>query len=180
MSIDIYDKADIIKKEDVYYFFVKSGSKNCTNCPFQTIVDDNWNYKFVKRETRESDWKLIATGGKDEIITDAIANTEWNAPTSWYYGQVRFGNKKNIALYFAKSKNKIKDYYSLTESQQKNIDNKINYYMNEQQGKYTIDLKNIKENEKMKTEIIYCGNNFSMHNDYITFNGKNYWNLDNL
>lgn len=180
MSIDIYDKADLIKKDNTYYYFVKSGSKNCFTCPFQGILGNDWNYKMARRQTRESNWKLIATGGSEEVVNDKIAETHWNAPTSCYYGQVRFGNKKNIALYFVKNKGKAKDYSLLTEYQKENIDEMLDEYLNKLAGKYTIDLKDIKDNEKTKTEEIYCGEVFKLSDNSISYNGKDYWNLNNL
>lgn len=181
MAIEIYDKAKIIKKDDVYYYFLKNGSKNSFTCPFQTIVDNNFNNKFIIRQTRDSNWHLIAIGRKNEVESDKIAETKWNAPTSWYYGEIRFGNKKNIALYFAKMKNKIIDYYLLSEIQKENINKEIEYYINELKGKYTIDLGNIQEKDKMLPIQTYCGNNpVLLEDNFITYNGKKYWDLDNL
>ena len=103
------------------------------------------------------------------------------SPTSWYYGEIRFGNKKNIALYFAKMKNKIIDYYLLSEIQKENINKEIEYYINELKGKYTIDLENIQKKDKMLPIQTYCGNNpVLLEDNFITYNGKKYWDLDNL
>jgi hypothetical protein len=181
MAIDIYDKADIVKKDDKYYYFVKNGSKNCFTCPFQTIIDNDWNNRFIRSQSRESNWHLVAIGDENAVKNDKIAETEWNAPTSWYYGQIRFGNKKNIALYFVKRKNKITDYNLLNETQKANIDNEINVYVNEYKMKYTIDLNNINPDKKAKTEITYCSNEpVLLNNNKLQYAGIDFWDLDNL
>lgn len=181
MAIEIYDKASIVKKDNLYYYFLKNGSKNSFTCPLQSIVDNNFNNKFIKRQKRDSYWHLIAVGDKNSVNEDKIADTEWNAPTSYYYGQVRFGNKKNIALYFAKSKNKILDYDLLSDIQKDNIDKILKYYIDELKRKYTIDLLNIKDNNKMLPLHTYCSNEaILLDNNYIVYNGKKYWDLDNL
>ena len=51
MAIEIYDKAKIIKKDNKYYYFLKNGSSNSFTCPFQTIVDEDFNNKFIRRQT---------------------------------------------------------------------------------------------------------------------------------
>lgn len=179
MAIEIYDKAKIIKKDNTYYYFLKNGSKNCFTCPFQTIVDNNFNNKFIRRQTRESNWHVIAISNYDDFKSNKIADTNWNAPTSWYYGQIRFGNKKNIALFF--SKTKPINYDILSINQQYNIDNYINYYINELMLKYTIDLGKIDDKNKMKPIQTYCNDEpILLDNNYIIFNGKKYWDLDNL
>lgn len=181
MAIEIYDKAKIIKKDNRYYYFLKNGSSNSFTCPFQTIVDNNFNNKFIIRQARDSDWHLIAIGNYEDVNEDKIADTLWNAPTSYYYGQVRFGNKKNIALYFVKSKNKIIDYDLLSNIQKYNIDKNILYYVEGLKGKYTIDLGNIQEKDKMLPIQTYCGNNpILLEDNFITYNGRKYWDLDNL
>lgn len=181
MAINIYDKASIVKKNNTYYYFLKTGSKNCFDSPYQTIVDNNFHNKFISRQSRESDWNIIAMGDENAVKNDAIATTKWNAPTSWYYGQVRFGNKKNIALYFVKIKNKIIDYNLLTEIQKRNIDNNIEYYINELKMKFTIDLNNIPIESKVKNEIKYCSDIPFLLQDYkLQYNGLDYWNCDNL
>ena len=181
MAIEIYDKASIVKKDNLFYYFLKNGSKNSFTCPFQTIIDNDFNNKFIRRQKRDSNWHLIAIGNANAVNEDKIADTIWNAPTSWYYGVIRFGNKKNIALHFVKLKNKIIDYDLLSEIQKENINKKIDYYINELKGKYTIDLTKIRDENKMLSIHTYCDNNpILLDNNCIVFNGKKYWDLDNL
>jgi hypothetical protein len=180
MAIDIYDSAKIVKKGNVYYYFVKNGSKNCFTCPFQYVVDNNFRDKFIRGSSRESNWRLIAYGSQKEVIDDKIADTSWNCPTSYYYGEIRFGNKKNISLFFVKNKSKILDYNLLDSEQQKNIDNEIEYYLTELKGEYTIDLEYIEEKNRMKEIIYYCGEEYNLLNNYIDYKDKRYWDLDNL
>lgn len=180
MAIDIYDKASIVKKDDRYYYFVKNGSKNCFTCPFQTIVDNNFRNKFMKRQSRESNWKIIAVGNTDDVKNDKIALTDWNAPLFWYYGLVRFGDKTNIALYFVKNKNKILDYNLLDEIQKANIDNNIRHYIDELKMQYTIDLSNIQEKDKIQEKASYCGTEYNLTDYSKQFNNLLFWNCNHL
>ncbi len=180
MAIDIYDSAKIVKKDNTYYYFVKNGSKNCFTCPFQYIVDNNFRDKFIKGSSRESNWHLIAYGTEKEVIADKIADTNWNCPTSRYYGVVKFGNKKNIALFFVKNKNRVIDYCLLDDEQKKNIDSKINHYLTELKGEYTIDLSDIQDEDKMEEITNYCSEKHNLLDSYIDYKDKRYWDFDNL
>ena len=181
MAIEIYDKAVIVKKNNLYFYFLKSGSKNCFTCPFQSIEDNNFNNKFIRSQSRESNWHLIAIGDSEAIRQDKISETKWNAPTSDYYGQVRFGNKKNIALAFVKNKNRIWNYDLLNETQKANIDNNIKYYIIDQKMEWTIDLqKPLEDNKKMEDRVRYCDNEFNLAENCLEYAGKKYWDLDNL
>jgi len=180
MAIEIYDKAEIIKKNNKFYYFVKFGSKNCFTCAFQMIVDDNFEDKFLRGQSRNSNWHLVAIGNAPAVKSDLIANTCWNCPTSYIYGRIKFGNKKNIALYFVKRKNKILDYALLSDMQQTNINHTIDYYVKELKGQYTIDLQNIKIKDAKADIADYCGDTYRMKNNFVEYNDKQYWDLDNL
>ena len=109
-----------------------------------------------------------------------IAKTCYNAPTSYMYGQIRFGNKKNVALCFVKNKNKTLDYNLLDEIQKENIDNELKYYVDELKMKYTIDLNNILEKDEIEREHNYCGTVTKIDDHYIIYNDIKFWDLDNL
>jgi hypothetical protein len=179
MSIEIYDNAKIVKKDNKYYYFLKYGSKNCFTIGGQTIIDNNFDNKFIKRNTRDSFWHIIAIGEKDNILNDNIVNTYYNSPKFYMYGDIRFGNKNNIALYFVRNKNKIIDYDLLNDIQKANIDNIINYYTNEAKD-YVIDLNNIKENEKTKDIYNYCGKDYFLKDFLDTYCGFIFWNCNVL
>ena len=180
MAIEIYDSAKIVKKGDKYYYFLKSGSKNCFVNPYQYVINNDFNNKFIKRQTRESSWNLIAIANEKEVKENSIAKTEWNAPTCEYYGQVKFGNKKNIALFFVKNKNKITDYNLLNSIQKNNIDKIINYYNEDNNKKYVIFLDDIQEKDKTKEIVEYCEEYFNIKDNYIEYNNIKFWDLDNL
>lgn len=169
MSIEIYDKAEVIKMNDGYYFLLKHGSKNSYTCPYQTVIDNNFNRRFIRRQRRDSTWRLIAQGKEQS----AIANTYWNAPTASIYGVVKFGDKKNIALYLAKKKAKTKEDYN--PDQWDNIE-KICL-----EGiPNTIDLADIPQSKMTKRDIEYCGKTFSITDNFKTLGTHTYWQLDNL
>jgi hypothetical protein len=178
MSIEIYNKAKIIKKDDKYYYFLKHHSKNDCICGGQVIVDDNFNNKYIARNSRAGSWSIKAIGNEETYKNNTIAKTEWNCPTSYVYGQIMFGNKKNIALYWVKCK--VENYNDFTDEQKYNIGESIKYAENDGK-KYVIDLTDIKENELMKKEHFYCDDTpILIENNYIKYNGQIYWNLDNL
>lgn len=170
MSIEIYDKAEVIKLNDKYVFMVKHGSKNSFTCPHQYIIDNNFKDKYIRRQSRDSSWRVIAMGK----IQSSIGETNWNAPTCWIYGRVMFGDKKNIALYLAKKKAKTK--LDFDQEQWKNIERIIEY------SKTFIDLDNIPENKKTQNEIEYCGQVYKLadHRTDKSYAGIYYWQLDNL
>ncbi len=176
MSIEIYDKARIVKKGDTYHYLVKWGSKNCFTCPWQHVIGDDLHDRYLQRETRDSDWHCVATSNERDWKDNTIALTVWNCPTSYVCGRIRFGNGKNIALYFAKKKERVTtDYNDLDEEQQKNVDKIITWeYSNR------IDLGNIPEEKKGKSAITYCGNTFIIGANLKTYAGQYYWDLDNL
>jgi len=172
MSIEIYDKAEVIKLNDCYVFMVKHGSKNSYTCPNQYTIDSNFNDKYIRRQSRDSTWYVIAKSKNQS----AIADTYWNCPTASIYGRVMFGDRKNIALYLAKKKAKTKDDY--TEKQWRNIEQIIEYG---NKSMYCIDIdKGIPENKMTKRDIEYCGKMYSILDNMTTLGTHTYWQLDNL
>lgn len=181
MAIEIYDKAVIVKKNEHIYYFLKYGSKNSFTCGGQYVTGNDFRSQYLTRLTRDSHWSIIAHGGIKEWQADIIANTDWNCPTSSVYGQIRFGNKKNIALYFVKNKDKVLNYDLLDGAQQQHIDQLIKYCLLPENKRYSIDLSAVPANKEFKEQHDYCGTIFSMgHDNSQYYNGKNYWNLDNL
>lgn len=178
MSIEIYNKAKIVKKGDTFYYFLKHHSKNDCICGGQVIVDDNFNDKYIRRDSRAGSWSVQAHGGEAERVSDKIADTFLNCPTSYIYGQVRFGNKKNIALYYAKQKDNYIDFENLSEMQKRNVSEKIEWYLkNERQ----CNLAEIPERMKTKEVHRYCDDkDIKLSEHSMTHNGRIYWNLDNL
>lgn len=176
MSIEIYNKAKVIKKDDKYFYFLKYHSKNDCVCGGQVIVDDNFNDKYIRRNSRSGSWSVKAHGGQAEYEADKISETDWNCPTCYVYGQIRFGNKKNIALYWTKTK--PIDYYSLTEMQQKNVLESIVWYF---KSDYQCNLSNIPEKNRFKAVHTYCSDKpITLSEGSLTYKGHIYWNLDNL
>ena len=98
MSIEIYSKAEIIKKDGVLYFFLKHHSANDCICRGQSVTDGNFNTKYLKKDGRGGSWSIKAHA-PSEVYKTQIAFTDWNCPTSSVYGRIQFGNRKNIALY---------------------------------------------------------------------------------
>jgi len=183
MAIEIYDKASIIKKDNKVYWFVKYGSKNCFTCPYQTITDNTWHNKFLRGQSRDSHWSLVAYGTQKELENDKIANTWLNSPTSEVYGQIRFGDKKNMALWFVKNKDKSLNYKELDEEQQRNIDSLLTYYNEDQKNMaWAVDLTgDIPEKKQYMPEITYCDNKYYVLDGYSTsYAGRVFWSLDNL
>ena len=89
-----------------------------------------------------------------------------------------FGNQKNIALYFANSK--ITQYDELDEEQQSNVDSILRYATSEN-PEYWINFDTaIPERRQYKAEYDYCGKNFYVLDNSIGYEGRVYWNLDNL
>ena len=174
MAIEIYDNAKIVKKGNTYYYLLKHGSKNCFNYGGQTVIDNNFKNKLIRGLARESVWRVVAVGSCDDVINNKIAETELNCPTSYVYGRIRFGNKKNIALYFVKNKNKIIDYDTCDEEQRANIDSIILRCNN------AIRLGQIKDAEAMKEKINYCNKEFLLKDNKVSFEGIDFWDLDNL
>ena len=172
MSIEIYDKAEVIKHNNKYIFLLKHGSKNSYTCPYQYVLDNNFKSKYLRRQARDSSWRVIAIGKEQSKIAD----TYWNAPTAMIYGQVRFGDKKNIALYLSKIKARTQSDYS--EEQWTKIQQIIAYAINS--PKYHINLENIPEDKMMKRDIEYCGKMYHMNDNVISYGTKSYWQLDNL
>jgi hypothetical protein len=169
MSIQIFDKAAIIKKDGVKHFMVKYGSKNSFTCHKQQRIDNHFRSQYLRRQARDSDWRVIAQGdGK-------MANTIWNAPTSYIYGCIMFGNKRNIALYLDKVKPVC--YEELDKEQNANFDKILNWYTDKN---HVIDLANIKDEQKYKEVYEYCGNQTRLIDHNIKHDKCIYWNLDNL
>jgi hypothetical protein len=178
MSIEIYQKAKIIKKDDKFYYFLRHHSKNDCLCGGQYVEDIDFRDKWISRNSRTGSWAIKAIGGIEEFNNKTIADTNWNCPTSEAYGRIQFGNHLNIALYWAKCK--PIDFYSFDEEQQRHIQDRINYYENKAK-KYVIDLKDIPEHKKVKAMSEYCGDKIEASKDNtLLYAGKTYWNLDNL
>lgn len=169
MSIQLYDRGAVIIRNNTKHYLVKHGSKNSFTCPYQTRTDNHFKRQYLRREARDSDWHVVARGeGK-------MADTSWNAPTGYIYGRILFGNKYNIALYLDKVK--PIDYETLSEEQKYNVDVILNWYV----GKgCVIDLADIKPEQKMKDVHNYCGKEFHLAENSVTYKGKTYWKLDNL
>lgn len=173
MSIELYDRAAVIKKDGVKYYLVKHGSKNSFTCPGQYRTDGNFKRQYLRREARDSDWHLVAYG--DGYMSD----TSWNAPTGYIYGRIAFGNKRNIAL--ALDKMKPRDYESYDEEQRANIDKLLNH-AKDIGYKYSVNLAGeIPSNDLVK--VIHnqgTERELRMYDHKIDFEGRSYWNLDNL
>ncbi len=60
MAIEIYDKAKVIKKDGVKFYLLKNGSKNCFTVGGQRIIDNNFRSKFIVRDSRDSNWHVVA------------------------------------------------------------------------------------------------------------------------
>lgn len=174
MSIEIYSKAETIKKDGITYYFLKHHSKNDCVCRHQSVIDGNFNTKFLMRDGRGGSWSIKAHAPSDEYQTQ-IAFTCYNAPTSYMYGQIQFGNKKNIALFWRK--HKIKSFEGFNEVQQTNISKIIDWY---NKSGYKCDLSAIPADKEYKTIQEYCGKNYTMKDYSIEYKGQHYWNLDNL
>ena len=178
MSIEIYSKAEVIKKADKYYYFLKYHSANDCICGGQVIVDGNFRNKYIKRNSRAGSWSIKAIGNAFTHRDAIISKTYWNAPTCAVYGQICFGNKKNIALYWAKKK--AKNYDDYTDEQKYNIDEAIKWAENKG-ADYVINLENIQDAKRFKAVHTYCGDTpITLENNSITHKGIIYWNLDNL
>lgn len=185
MAIEIYDKAKIVKKDGMYYYLLKHGSKNTFTSPYQTVIDDNLNNKFLRGESRSSDWRVIAYGTEKAHIARSIANTSWNAPTGAIYGEIRFGDKLNIALWYAKNIFKTVHYETLTDRQKANFDDilswhetqKLDYENNGRHSAWCINLDDVDKEQKMKE--VYEGG-YVLRQHEIIYDDRPYWQLDNL
>ena len=179
MSIEIYNKATVIHKDDKIYYFLKYHSKNDSICGGQVIVDDSFHDKYIRRNSRSGSWSVKAIGTRGTHDTNEILYTKWNCPTSYIYGQIMFGNKLNIALYWANKK--PKDFYSYDKEQQKNIQECIDWAVREESKRWVIDLENIEEADKMKSIHTYCDDVQIKLSEHCTgYNFKTVWALDNL
>lgn len=178
MAIEIYDKAKVIKKGDTVYYLLKGGSKNCYTLPYQTRINNDLRNEYMRRESRESDWTCVCYGSIFDHSEQRVAHTCYNCPTSYVYGQIRFGNKKNIALFWAKTT--PADYETLDDIQKYNFDKIV-----QQSKEYSFSLDNIPESKFFKHTHNYCGREFTINggnvNNYAkAYNGRIYWDLDNL
>ncbi len=176
MSIEIYSKAESIKKDGITYYFLKHHSKNDCICKHQSVIDGNFKTKFLMRDGRGGSWSIKAHAPSD-IYQSQIAFTKYNCPTSYMYGKIQFGNKKNIALYWRK--HKVKDFKDFNEYQQLNIVSIIDRY-NRPENAHYIDLSAIKAEDECKNVLEYCGKNYTMQDNSIEYKGQHYWDLDNL
>ena len=176
MAIEIYDKGAKIIKGDTTYFFLKFGSKNSFTCGGQSRLDNNFRAQWLKRDCRDSTWHVIAYG-KNGCSLD---NTYWNASTGMVYGRISFGDNKNIA--YSLDKMRVKDISEYDDGQQYHINDRIEYAINGRGKEYTIDLDNIPNEKKFRAIDTYCGKEvpFMEGINAKSFNGKIYWNLDNL
>ncbi len=174
MAIEIYDSAKIVEKNGIYYYLLKNGSKNTTTCPYQYVIDNNFDRKFLRKETRSSSWKVVAIGNKEAVEKNLIANTKYNCPQAYMYGEIRFGNGKNIARYYVglHYHNKILKYEELTHSQQLNF-NQILSWAEDNHRK--IDLNNIKDEQKTFTEYEYGNEKMSLETSHSFYKGIKFW-----
>lgn len=168
MSIEMYDKAKVIIKDDIKYFLLKYGSKNTFICGGQMITDNDLHHKYISRDVRDSHWSIIAYG------SGYMADTYWNAPTGSVYGRIHFGDKKNMAYYMDRVK--PIPFEELDAEQQSVFIGLIPTPDNE----YVIDLENIPENKKVKYVSDYCGTQERIEDFAKYHNERAYWNLDNL
>lgn len=177
MAINIYSKAKIVKKDDIYYFMVKSGAKNCWFAPYQTIIDDDLRDKRTGGG-RAIEWEIVAHGDKQNA--ENIALTRWNAPTSNIYGRIDFGDGLNIALWFFKNIKKAIDYISLDDMQAFNFDSLLNRYKERELSNWKIDLANISDEQAFSSKEKYCGKEFYIDGNGKVYGGFLFWQLNNL
>jgi len=173
MSIELYDKGEVIQQGENVFYLLKHGSKNSFTCPYQSIIDNNFKNKYLMRQARNSNWRVIAYGKLENHSREDLSKTKWNAPTSWIYGVIRFGDKINIAKSLSKRKPKL--YESFDEVQREHLDEIIGYTY-----KNGIDLNNIKDGQRLKTEINYCEKIYQLKDNSIETKNAIYWDLDNL
>jgi len=180
MAIEIYDEAKIIKKESVYYYLIRYGSKNCYALPDQRRIGKNLKKEWVERQSRESVWSLIATGSEEAYKQDKIAETRWNAPTSKVYGKIHFGNRKNIAYYLTRKEPNA--YEDLSQEQKINFDAIVSRYSDEEKQKYVIDLDDIDDSDRMQEEITCGGKEYKaeLGETAKEYKGKLFWDINNL
>lgn len=180
MAIEIFDCAEIVKKDGEYFYFLMFGSKNCFSMPGQYVDGPRFNRRYTANGRRESNWHLVAVGGEKEFQENAIAKTFWNSFPGHVYGKIRFGNRKNIALYFTnlKYKNKVLNYEDLNYLQQ----NTINFLIHTQRGtKFCIDLSNIPEHQGVEEEISYCEPEpYKLKDHFKVVHGIKFWDLNVL
>lgn len=164
----MYDRAAVVKKGNRYNYLVKHGSKNTFSIGRR--IGNDFRPQYMQREARDSRWHLVA-------ISEGVgrmADTKWNAPTAWIYGRISFGNKRNIALYLDKVK-PIR-YEDLDEAQRVGLDSVLATYERENYAEYVIDLADIKEEQERHSQ-----HGDKQLEDYnIEFEGRLYWDLDNL
>lgn len=174
MSISLYDAAKKIKKDDTTYFMVKSGSKNCFIMGGQRIIDNNLHSKWTRGETRESDWSIIAKTKRNI----PLAVTNWNAPVSYLYGRIQFGNGYNVALYL--DRKEATPYEELDLEQQDNFDELL-AHAEQVDTKYLdsmIDLDqypDLPERKQYQPEHTYCGKEMYVNGNHTTYQGRIYW-----
>jgi len=180
MAIEIYDKAKVIKKDGRYYYLLKYGSKNSFTYGGQYILGDDFRRKYLQRESRDSHWSIIADGEQAEYDTDQISDTYYNSSTGSMYGKIRFGNGKNIALYYVKNKEKLIDYDTLDSQQQSAVDGLIRHYESDEAKQYRCNLADIPEGKKFKAIDTYCRKQTFLDGNSKHYNGRIYWDLDNL
>lgn len=179
MAIEIYSKAKVVKKDNNYYFLLKSGSKNTFFAP-QIVIDDDLRDKRICGG-RAIEWRIIAVGNEENAKN--IALTSWNAPTGSIYGRIDFGDKLNIALWFFKNINKAIDYNSLDYIQKQNFDSllsRYNSYKAENPSHWQIDLANISDRQAFSSKHEYCGKEYSIAGNSKTYKGFVFWQLNNL
>jgi hypothetical protein len=86
MSIEIYDKAAIVKKSDTFYLLLKHGSKNSFMNGGQSRIEGDFRRKFHARMTRDSEWRVIAIGDGADMdaagICPASIDGETGKPTT--------------------------------------------------------------------------------------------------
>lgn len=177
MAIEIFDCAEIVKKDGEYFYFLMFGSKNCFSMPGQYVDGPKFKQRYTANGRRDSDWRLVAAGGEKEFQENAIAKTFWNSFPGHVHGKIRFGNGKNIALYFTnlKYKNKILNFENLDWEQQGKIDYLIR---TQRETKFCINLSNIPEHLGFKEEISYCKPEpYKLKDHFKVVHGIKFWDL---
>lgn len=173
MAIELYDKAEVIERGEMVYYFLKSGSKNDFICSGQTIVGPDFMPKFITRQVRSSCWRLVAYGTLQDHKSGRIGYTKYNCPTSYMYGQIKFGDRLNIALWFAKRKPKL--YHNYSPTQQEKIDWIINNFKES-----AINLSSMSTKDVQQTFHEYCGKTYIIGPNKTEYNNHYYWQLNNL
>jgi len=114
---------------------------------------------------------LVAVGNERNVKSGDILRTHINAPRFYFYGQIRFGNGKNIGLAFAKMK--ITEYDNFDEEQKENFDKLLDYYKDETKKRYFVNMEDEADMESKKTKEVlnYCGEDYKLEDSFILYKG---------